>query len=36
MYPRTLMTVENFTQYWKGKTLPEMGNDLLAMKNDGR
>jgi peptide deformylase len=36
MYPRTLMTVENFTQYWKGKTLPEMRNDLLAMKNDGR
>ena len=24
MYPRTLMTVENFTQHWKGKTLPEV------------
>ncbi len=24
MYPRSLMTVENFTQHWKGKTLPEM------------
>jgi peptide deformylase len=30
MYPRTLMTVENFTQHWKGKTLPEMRNKLLA------
>jgi hypothetical protein len=24
MHPRTLMTVENFTQHWKGKTLPEL------------
>jgi peptide deformylase len=23
MYPRTLMTVENFTQHWKGRTLAE-------------
>ena len=30
MYPRTLMTVENFTQYWKGKTLPELQNQLLT------
>src|SRR5258707_8810124 len=30
MYPRTLMTVENFTQHWKGKTLPELKKDLLA------
>ncbi|MGC2741566.1 MAG: peptide deformylase [Candidatus Angelobacter sp.] len=30
MYPRTLMTVENFTQHWKGKTLPELQNRLLA------
>jgi peptide deformylase len=30
MYPRTLMTVENFTQHWKGKTLPELRNELLA------
>ena len=30
MYPRTLMTVENFTQHWKGKTLPELQNQLLA------
>jgi len=30
MYPRTLMTVENFTQHWKGKTLPEMRNELFA------
>ncbi|HZE24092.1 MAG TPA: peptide deformylase [Blattabacteriaceae bacterium] len=30
MHPRTLMTVENFTQHWKGKTLPELQNQLLA------
>jgi hypothetical protein len=24
------MTVENFTQHWKGKTLPEMRSQLLA------
>ena len=30
MHPRTLMTVENFTQHWKGKTLPEMKEGLLA------
>jgi len=30
MHPRTLMTVENFTQHWKGKTLPELRNELLA------
>ncbi len=30
MHPRTLMTVENFTQHWKSKTLPELQNQLLA------
>ena len=30
MYPRTLMTVENFTQHWKGKTLAELKEGLLA------
>jgi peptide deformylase len=30
MYPRTLMTVENFTQHWKGKMLPELKKYLLA------
>jgi peptide deformylase len=30
MHPRTLMTVENFTQHWKGKTLPELKKYLLA------
>jgi peptide deformylase len=30
MYPRTLMTVENFTQHWKGKTLPELKSGFLA------
>lgn len=30
MYPRTLMTVENFTQHWKGKTPAELRNELLA------
>src|SRR5579864_9774203 len=30
MYPRTLMTVENFTQHWKGKTLAETKRILLA------
>jgi len=30
MYPRTLMTVENFTRHWKGKTLAELKKDLLA------
>jgi peptide deformylase len=30
MYPRSLMTVENFTQHWKGKTLAELQNQLLA------
>ena len=29
MYPRTLMTVENFTQHWKDKTLPELKKTLL-------
>jgi hypothetical protein len=24
------MTVENFTQHWKAKTLPEMRKELLA------
>jgi len=30
MYPRSLMTVENFTQHWKGKTLAETKRVLLA------
>jgi peptide deformylase len=30
MYPRTLMTVESFTQHWKGKTPAELRNELLA------
>jgi len=30
MYPRTLMTVENFTQHWKGKTLAETKRILLG------
>jgi peptide deformylase len=30
MYPRTLMTVENFTQHWKDKTLTELKEKLLA------
>jgi peptide deformylase len=30
MHPRTLMTVENFTQHWKGKTLPELKSGFLA------
>jgi peptide deformylase len=29
MYPRSLMTVENFTQHWKGKTLAETKRILL-------
>jgi peptide deformylase len=35
MHPRTLMTVENFTQHWKGKTLPELQNQLLATGKRG-
>ena len=30
MYPSSLMTVENFTQHWKGKTLTETKRLLLA------
>jgi peptide deformylase len=30
MYPRTLMTVENFTQHWKGKTLAETRRLMLG------
>jgi len=30
MYPRTLMTVDNFTRNWKDKTLSEMKKELLA------
>lgn len=33
MYPRTLMTVENFTQHWKGKTLAETMRLLLAAES---
>jgi peptide deformylase len=29
MYPRTLMTVENFSQHWKDKTLSELKEVLL-------
>ena len=35
MYPRTLMTVENFNQHWKGRTLKETQNELLAMEKRG-
>jgi peptide deformylase len=30
MYPRTLMTVENFTQHWKNKTPAEIRESLLG------
>ena len=30
MYPRTLMTVENFTKHWKEKTLAEIKQELIA------
>jgi peptide deformylase len=30
MYPRTLMTVENFSQHWKDKTLSELKEALLG------
>jgi peptide deformylase len=30
MYPRTLMTVENFTKHWKEKTLTEIKQELIA------
>jgi len=30
MYPRTLMTVENYTRHWKGKTPPEMKQQLCV------
>lgn len=30
MYPRTLMTVENFMQHWKEKSLTELKESLLA------
>ena len=30
MYPRSLMTVENFNQHWKGKTLAETKAELLT------
>ncbi|HMC29825.1 MAG TPA: peptide deformylase [Candidatus Angelobacter sp.] len=30
MYPRTLMTVENYTSHWKDKTLMEMKKELLT------
>ncbi|HWF03139.1 MAG TPA: peptide deformylase [Candidatus Angelobacter sp.] len=30
MYPRTLMTVENFSQHWKDKTLSELKEVLLG------
>jgi peptide deformylase len=30
MYARTLMTVENFTRHWKGKTLAELKKELHA------
>ena len=29
MYPRTLMTVENFNRYWKSKSMAEMKKELL-------
>jgi peptide deformylase len=30
MYPRTLMTVDNFTRSWKDKTLSELKKELLG------
>ncbi len=30
MYPRTLMTVENFTEHWRNKTLVDLKKELLA------
>lgn len=30
MYPRTLMTVDNFTRNWKDKTLSELKKELLG------
>lgn len=30
MYPRTLMTVENFTRHWKDKKLSQIKDDLLG------
>jgi peptide deformylase len=30
MYPRTLMTVDNFSQHWKDKTLSELKEALLG------
>jgi peptide deformylase len=30
MHPRTLMTVENFTKHWKGKTLKELKAAILG------
>ncbi|HEY2390486.1 MAG TPA: peptide deformylase [Candidatus Angelobacter sp.] len=30
MFPRTLMTVDNFTQNWKDKTLQELKKELLG------
>ena len=30
MYPRTLMTVDNFTRNWKDKTLQELKKELLG------
>jgi peptide deformylase len=29
MYPRTLMTVENFTRHWKSKSMAEMKKELV-------
>ena len=30
MHPRSLMTVENFTQHWKGKTLADVRKELFG------
>ena len=30
MYPRTLMTVENYTNHWREKTVAELKKELLA------
>jgi peptide deformylase len=30
MYPRTLMTVENYTAHWREKTIAELKRELLA------
>lgn len=35
MYPRTLMTVENYTQHWREKTIGELKRNLLRLDLSG-